>query len=218
MVLFFDTADDDEMIYLYHGGRYIRKEGYHIYYEKKYEICGVSDRLSQEEGSSCLQRKTGDETSPAASWRREGRRQPVGQGSLRMPGKDFRHLGRSRISKAAFGGGDAEKSGKPGTEKKFCENLRGGESGRYYFSDSAGKPGRKEKTREDAIGRQWHLAGRQAGRSRYPVTGIFSADKGASSHESGKPGRWRPGLRWCWSFWERLYPETICRWRIWRTR
>ncbi len=34
MVLFFDTADDDEMIYLYHGGRYIRKEGYHIYYEK----------------------------------------------------------------------------------------------------------------------------------------------------------------------------------------
>ena len=33
MVMFCDTDDDDEMLYLYHGGMYIRKEGDHLHYE-----------------------------------------------------------------------------------------------------------------------------------------------------------------------------------------
>lgn len=34
MVLFMDTLEQEENLYLYHEGRYIRKEGYHVYYDK----------------------------------------------------------------------------------------------------------------------------------------------------------------------------------------
>ena len=39
MVLFFDSVDQEEMMYLSHKGRYLRKEGFHIYYEKNSGFC-----------------------------------------------------------------------------------------------------------------------------------------------------------------------------------
>lgn len=44
IVLFFDTVDEEEIIYFSHNGRYVKKEGFHLYYEKNSGFC---DYLSE---------------------------------------------------------------------------------------------------------------------------------------------------------------------------
>ena len=112
MVLFFDTADDDEMIYLYHGGRYIRKEGYHIYYEKNTKFAEYLTDYHRRKEQLALQRKREMklrqqrelEESEAAAAGGTGSFADAGEGfsaSDREPDFQRRHLGEETLRNQA---------------------------------------------------------------------------------------------------------------------
>ncbi len=86
MVLFFDTVDHDEMIYLCHDGRFVKKEGYHIYYEKNTALAEyLTDYHDRKENLAAkrqqeqrrMEQRMLEESSASWSWRAEQESKPA---------------------------------------------------------------------------------------------------------------------------------------------
>ena len=123
MVLFFDTVDDDEMIYLYHNGRYLKKDGYHIYYEKNTGLAEYLVDYHQRKSAFAQKRRREalleqERFSERERLVKEGARAGGAAGEMRPDAED----GDNRVRSARGGNSKLRSQAGMELEKKFYEN------------------------------------------------------------------------------------------------